>query len=185
MKALLALDPLIWKYRERLFLGAGLRGVHQHVCGLGALHDWGRCQRLERGQRPLPGAHGRGSVAHLDQLDLPAPWPSWPTPWVGLARAGRPHVAGGRLDFVLWVGALQAVFYLLAFLVKGGFSFLTRQTIIVMSRLVEYDLKRDIYGHYQVLDSSFYKRHDTGDLMNRISEDGHVRCTSAQPSCIP
>jgi ATP-binding cassette subfamily B protein len=61
-------------------------------------------------------------------------------------------------------------------LVKGGFSFLTRQTIIVMSRLVEYDLKRDIYGHYQVLDSSFYKRNDTGDLMNRISEDvSHVR----------
>ncbi|TND09844.1 MAG: ATP-binding cassette, subfamily B, bacterial, partial [Bacteroidetes bacterium] len=56
-------------------------------------------------------------------------------------------------------------------LVYGFFLFLNRQTIIVMSRLIEYDLKNDIYAHYQRLDLSFYKRNNTGDLMNRISED--------------
>jgi ATP-binding cassette subfamily B multidrug efflux pump len=56
-------------------------------------------------------------------------------------------------------------------IVSGFFLFLMRQTIIVMSRLIEYDLKNEIYTHYQQLDISFYKRHNTGDLMNRISED--------------
>ena len=56
-------------------------------------------------------------------------------------------------------------------LMGGFFMFLMRQTIIVMSRLIEYDLKNDIYAHYQKLDISFYKRNNTGDLMNRISED--------------
>jgi len=56
-------------------------------------------------------------------------------------------------------------------LVFGFFLFLNRQTIIVMSRLIEYDLKNEIYAHYQRLDQSFYKRNNTGDLMNRISED--------------
>lgn len=56
-------------------------------------------------------------------------------------------------------------------LLKGFFTFLTRQTIIVMSRLIEYDLKNDIFDHYQKLDTSFYKKNSTGDLMNRISED--------------
>ncbi len=54
---------------------------------------------------------------------------------------------------------------------KGLFMFLMRQTIIVMSRLIEYDLKNEIYNHYQKLSVSFYKRNKTGDLMNRISED--------------
>lgn len=56
-------------------------------------------------------------------------------------------------------------------LFKGFFSFLTRQTIIVMSRWIEYDLKNDIFAHYQRLDAGFYKVNSTGDLMNRISED--------------
>lgn len=56
-------------------------------------------------------------------------------------------------------------------LLGGFFMFLMRQTIIVMSRLIEYDLKNDIYAHYQKLDTAFYKRNNTGDLMNRISED--------------
>ncbi|WP_448520625.1 ABC transporter ATP-binding protein [Rhodoflexus sp.] len=61
-------------------------------------------------------------------------------------------------------------------LLRGLFLYLTRQTIIVMSRLVEYDLKNDIYEHYQTLPLSFYRRNNTGDLMARISEDvGHVR----------
>ncbi len=56
-------------------------------------------------------------------------------------------------------------------LLKGFFLFLVRQTLIVMSRHVEYDLKNEIYEHYQTLPLSFYRQHNTGDLMARISED--------------
>jgi ATP-binding cassette subfamily B protein len=56
-------------------------------------------------------------------------------------------------------------------LLRGLFTFLMRQTIIVMSRLIEYDLKNEIFEHYQKLSLSFYKKNKTGDLMNRISED--------------
>ena len=59
---------------------------------------------------------------------------------------------------------------------SGFFLFLMRQTIIVMSRMIEFDLKNEIYAHYQKLDTAFYKRNNTGDMMNRISEDvGKVR----------
>ena len=64
------------------------------------------------------------------------------------------------------------VFLVLTFAVcKGLFMFFMRQTIIVMSRMIEYDLKNEIYNQYQKLSLSFYKRNKTGDLMNRISED--------------
>lgn len=61
--------------------------------------------------------------------------------------------------------------YILLSIGKGFFLFLMRQTIIVMSRLIEFDLKNEIYVHYQKLDLAFFKRNSTGDLMNRISED--------------
>ena len=61
--------------------------------------------------------------------------------------------------------------YMLLSLISGFFLFLMRQTIIVMSRLIEFDLKNEIYSHYQKLDFTFYKKNATGDLMNRISED--------------
>ena len=54
---------------------------------------------------------------------------------------------------------------------KGVFMFLMRQTIIVMSRRIEFDLKNEIYSKYQSLSMSFYNKNNTGDLMNRISED--------------
>ena len=60
---------------------------------------------------------------------------------------------------------------LLAAISAGIFTFLTRQTIINVSRYVEFDLKNEIYVQYQKLSLSFYKRNQTGDLMNRISED--------------
>ena len=56
-------------------------------------------------------------------------------------------------------------------LISGFFMFLMRQTIIVMSRHIEYAQKNEIFNHYQQLDTNFYKTHNTGDLMNRISED--------------
>ena len=64
-----------------------------------------------------------------------------------------------------------AALILLMALLRGVFLFLMRQTIIVMSRLIENDLKNTIYDHYQTLPLSFYRRNNTGDLMARISED--------------
>jgi len=63
-----------------------------------------------------------------------------------------------------------------AAVVAGILTFLMRQTIINVSRYIEYDLKNEIYQHYQILSLNFYKSNRTGDLMNRISEDvGKVR----------
>lgn len=58
-----------------------------------------------------------------------------------------------------------------AALLSGFFTFLMRQTIINVSRYIEYDLKNEVFNHYQILNLNFYKRNRTGDLMNRISED--------------
>jgi ATP-binding cassette, subfamily B, multidrug efflux pump len=56
-------------------------------------------------------------------------------------------------------------------LFMGMFMFFMRQTIIVMSRLIEYDMRKEIFAHYEKLDLAFFKRNSTGDLMSRISED--------------
>ncbi len=64
---------------------------------------------------------------------------------------------------ILWIIVLS--------LASGIFTFLMRQMLIVMSRLIEYDLKNEIYTQYQKLSMSFYKRNRTGDLMNRITDD--------------
>ncbi|NDC43181.1 MAG: ABC transporter ATP-binding protein, partial [Chitinophagia bacterium] len=70
-------------------------------------------------------------------------------------------------QLVLWSGLTLIAMALL----RGFFMFLMRQTIIVMSRLIEFDQKSEIYRQYQQLDTGFFKSHFTGDLMNRISED--------------
>ncbi|WP_370090320.1 ABC transporter ATP-binding protein [Ekhidna sp.] len=66
---------------------------------------------------------------------------------------------------------ILAILILASALLRGVFLFFMRQTIIVMSRHIEYDLKNEIYEHYQTLPLSFYRRNNTGDLMARISED--------------
>ncbi|RCR71597.1 ABC transporter ATP-binding protein [Larkinella punicea] len=83
---------------------------------------------------------------------------------------------GSRLQSNLYdVFAFSILFYglliLAMALLKGFFLFLVRQTLIVMSRHIEYDLKNEIYAHYQTLPLSFFRQHNTGDLMARISED--------------
>ena len=72
--------------------------------------------------------------------------------------------------FLFNVALFGALILILSFL-RGFFLFLVRQTIIVMSRKVEYDQKNQIYRHYQSLPLSFYRQNSTGDLMARISED--------------
>jgi len=66
---------------------------------------------------------------------------------------------------------LSGVSLLVLAILGGFFMFLMRQTIIVMSRHIEYDQKNQVFQHYQSLDASFFKKNSTGDLMNRISED--------------
>lgn len=73
--------------------------------------------------------------------------------------------------FTLQSIAILAGLYLALALIKGVFMFFMRQTLVVMSRHIEYDLKNDIYAHYQRLDQAFFKRNNTGDLMTRIGED--------------
>ena len=69
-------------------------------------------------------------------------------------------------DVIFYASAI-----ILAALVRGLFMYMMRQTIIVASRNIEYDLKNEVYYHYQTLPLQFYKNNNTGDLMNRISED--------------
>ncbi|MDO3641161.1 ABC transporter ATP-binding protein [Mucilaginibacter sp. L3T2-6] len=66
---------------------------------------------------------------------------------------------------------LFGILVLVLALLRGLFLFFMRQTIILMSRHIEYDLKNEIYNHYQKLSLAFYRRHNTGDLMNRVTED--------------
>src|SRR5690606_34020203 len=67
---------------------------------------------------------------------------------------------------------LENILYIiLATLIAGVFTFLMRQSLVVMSRHIEFDLKNEIFTQYERLSQSFYKRNRTGDLMNRISED--------------
>lgn len=81
--------------------------------------------------------------------------------------ASTASIRAAFLDFIFVFGVLILA---MAFL-RGFFLFLIRQTIIVMSRLIEYDLKNEIFAHYQQLPLSFYRKNSTGDLMARITED--------------
>jgi ATP-binding cassette subfamily B protein len=97
---------------------------------------------------------------------------------------GKPMVVRNEYDalvtsFIHWVNTMSfsklvtvcCVTILLLAILRGVFMFFMRQTIIVMSRYIEFDQKNEVYAHYQRLDAGFYKTHSTGDLMNRMAED--------------
>ncbi|MBL7740211.1 MAG: ABC transporter ATP-binding protein [Chitinophagaceae bacterium] len=94
-------------------------------------------------------------------------------------RTRQPDYDGLVDTFIRWaesskvahVVILCGLTILVLALLRGFFLFLMRQTIIVMSRHIEYDQKNEVYSHYQQLDMAFYKKNSTGDLMNRIAED--------------
>jgi len=108
-------------------------------------------------------------------------------------RAWQPQVIREALDYVLEqlkayqvadgpakeaiLGSLSGALFrfgglvVLLALIMGVFMYFMRQTIIVMSRLIEYDQRKEIYDHYQQLDKGFYRRNSTGDMMARITED--------------
>lgn len=72
---------------------------------------------------------------------------------------------------IIETAALYGGLILIATTVRGVFMFLMRQTVIIASRRIEYDLKNEIYSHYQKMNLSFFRANFTGDLMNRLSED--------------
>ena len=176
MGALAALNPYLWKYRGRLFLGfvfvflTNAFAVFAPVVigeGVNALQE-----AYTRFLLPLSEGTPASEVFRDATLSLP-PTLSRLAEWLSFDPSGvsAPTSREEVIRAVGLIAGLQALLYLLAYLLKGVFSFMTRQTIIVMSRLIEYDLKAAIYDHYQCLPLSFYKVNATGDLMNRISED--------------
>jgi len=176
MGALAALNPYLWKYRGRLLLGfifvflTNAFAVFAPVVigeGVNALQD-----AYTRFLLPLSEGTPAAEVFRDAVLSLP-PTLSALAGWLSLdfSDLGMPTNREEVIRAVGLIAGLQAVLYLIAYLLKGVFSFMTRQTIIVMSRLIEYDLKAAIYDHYQSLPLAFYKVNATGDLMNRISED--------------
>src|SRR5690606_3939107 len=98
-----------------------------------------------------------------------------------IANDGTPiSVVGLKINLdtsnVLYAALYIGAIYMSLILLKSIFLFFMRQTIIKVSRYIEFDLKNEIYSQYQKLGYNFYKRNSTGDLMNRISEDvSHVR----------
>ena len=176
MGALAALNPYLWKYRGRLLLGfifvflTNAFAVFAPVVigeGVNALQD-----AYTRFLLPLSEGTPAAEVFRDAVLSLP-PTLSALAGWLSLdfSDLGMPTNREEVIRAVGLIAGLQAVLYPIAYLLKGVFSFMTRQTIIVMSRLIEYDLKAAIYDHYQSLPLAFYKVNATGDLMNRISED--------------
>lgn len=177
MKALWSLNPYFWKYRWHFLAGVvfvALTNVFAVYApaligeGVNALKDVDAAYLKPLREGPadaIPAAEPVRIPTTLNRLSQALNWAAPPT---------APEDFQSRDDiwrFVGWVAGWQAVLYVLAFLIKGLFLFMTRQTIIVMSRHIEFDLKAAIFGQYQRLDASFYREQNTGDLMNRISED--------------
>lgn len=176
MGALAALNPFFWKYRGRLALGV-LFVLLTNTFSVFAPVVIGEGINLLQEVytdylKPLDAGGNADEVFAQGVPDAP-PTLSFLSEWMGWSPDGLSAPANREelIRFVTVIAGLQALLYMLAYLLKGVFSFMTRQTIIVMSRLIEYDLKEAIYDQYQRLPVSFYKEHATGDLMNRISED--------------
>jgi ATP-binding cassette subfamily B protein len=87
----------------------------------------------------------------------------------------RPLTKGGlgelAREYFLSSVFIFGILILIMALLRGFFLFLIRQTLIIMSRKIEYDMKNELFEHYQYLSLSFYRKNSTGDLMARISED--------------
>lgn len=164
MKHLSYLNKYLWKYRGRLTLGiififiGNLFNVYAPiVVGQGIDFLVEILNTLHAGQSPR-------------KVDLP-PVLDIVFSWFGSSsnqfNSESNKIVSASLQIALYLGLI----YLVLFLIKGVFLFFQRQTIIVMSRHIEYDLKNEIYAKYQELDMGFYKANRTGDMMNRISED--------------
>ncbi len=154
MKQLRAVYKYFWKYRMRLSIGLLFVVVSNYFSVL-APQVTGYVIDFVQRSLNLPGYVPReNNTAGYDVL----------------VRKFTAWLASSLFSWEKVVAICGLTILLLA-LLRGFFLFLMRQTIIVMSRHIEYDQKNEIYRHYQKLDLAFYKRNSTGDLMNRIAED--------------
>ena len=153
MKELATLLPFGWKYRYRLAGGLAFVFVSNYFNVLSPQITGFVIDYVQRSLQ-LPGYHADKGTAAYDRLVL------FFTHYIESKAPG--------LATVVAICGLTILFFAL---LRGFFLFLMRQTIIVMSRHIEFEQKNQIYTHYQKLDAGFFKQHRTGDLMNRISED--------------
>lgn len=163
LKNLQYLNKYFWKYRGRLVAGtffillANVFNVYAPVLvgeGIDFLVD------SLKAVQGFDASHTSAAVKTPNSLSM----------WFG-ENGNILLNASDYTSIVVKIGLMLALGYLLMYILKGVFLFYQRQTIIVMSRHIEYDLKNEIYKQYQNLDTAFYKKNRTGDLMNRISED--------------
>ena len=153
MNQLRSLNKYFWKYRTRLGMGIVFVTLSNYFNVLSP--------------------QVTGFVIDFVQRSLNLPGyklPSRPPAYDGLVNNFIQKVEGQQYSLGKVV-AICGVTILILALLRGFFLFLMRQTIIVMSRFIEYDQKNEVFIHYQKLDTAFYKRNSTGDLMNRIAED--------------
>ncbi len=150
MKELAALNVFFWKYRFRFFTGILLVIATNYLAVL-APQITGYVVSLV--QAKLPG----GKPVSLIQEDL-------------IVSYIADLSASNQFSFSSLITFCSITILALA-IIRSVFMFFMRQTIIVMSRHIEFDQKNQVYAHYQKLDTEFYKTHSTGDLMNRMSED--------------
>jgi ATP-binding cassette, subfamily B, multidrug efflux pump len=152
LKHLKALNKYFWKYRVRL--GAGILFVFlSNYFNVLSPQVTGFVIDFVQRKLEMPGYKTPASRPNYDYL-------------VDRFINNVEHISStGK------VVAICGITILILALLRGFFLFLMRQTIIVMSRFIEYDQKNEVFNHYQQLDTAFFKVHSTGDLMNRIAED--------------
>lgn len=153
MKELSVLLPYGWKYRYRLAGGVGFVIISNYFNVLSPQVTGFVIDYVQRSLR-MPGYQASVVPPSYDGLVLI------------ITHAMEKWAPGLTL-----VVACCGVLILALALLRGFFLFLMRQTIIVMSRHIEYEQKNEIFRHYQTMDATFFKKQRTGDLMNRITED--------------
>ena len=151
MKELASLNHYFWKYRKRFFIGIFFVIASNYFAVLAPQIT--------------------GYVISLVQQKLPGAKPGLPyNANDGFVNSFIKLINGNEFSFG-WLIAICSLSILFIAIVRGILMFFMRQTIIVMSRHIEFDQKNQVFDQYQRLNTSFYKQNSTGDLMNRISED--------------
>lgn len=151
MSSLITLAPFFRKYRWRLFSGILFIIISNYFAVLSPQLTG---YVIDRVQYILSGSSATMTKTYQDPL----------------VKYLISQINDVSISFRSVVVACGIVLLVLA-LLRGFFMFLMRQTIVVMSRLIEYDQKNQVFDHYQQLDLQFYKTHETGDMMNRMAED--------------
>lgn len=151
MKELASLNHYFWKYRKRFFIGIFFVITSNYFAVLAPQIT--------------------GYVISLVQQKLPGAKPGLPyNAHDGIVNRFIQLINGNEFSFG-WLIAICSLSILFIAIVRGILMFFMRQTIIVMSRHIEFDQKNEVFNQYQRLNTTFYKQNSTGDLMNRISED--------------